>query len=128
MPYYGDQLAPIISGQIIPPNFERVDLASAVAGMVIGNHWPTVKGRFLHPNGKFYVWACYSLKKTQGDTLTGEGLVLYYIPALGVAEAGHFAICKHEIEETSTVEERRRGWHQRHCTKCSLDLTYDSGD
>jgi hypothetical protein len=90
------------------------------------SHWGTggIKGRCINPavdNRHYKDWCTYWLSTTQSGHYTGTGWVV-----VG-RQAFSFAICQHEIELLPSARPYR-GFHDQFCTKCGMDLSYDSSD
>ena len=117
-------LKSIKEGKLDLPNPKVLDLSQACMKATLA--WGSIEqGRYKLLGKPASEWGLFFLAFTQGGVHTGEGMVLTYNGGKGGAM--EFAICKHDPKELPGAD-HRRGWHPARCTKCGLDMTYDSGD
>lgn len=111
-------------GTGIIPNWEPVATKDMLYHLA---HWGTggIKGRCLNPtadNRTYKDWCTYWLSTTQSGHYDGRGWVL-----VSPGNFYRFALCKHEIQLLPSARPMR-GLHDQFCTKCGMDLSYDSSD
>jgi hypothetical protein len=109
-------------GTGIIPNWEPVTTEGMFYHLT---HWGAggIKGRCLNPavdNRTYKDWCTYWLSTTQSGHYDGQGWVL-----VSPGNFYRFAICKHEIQLLPSARPMR-GIHDQFCTKCGMDLSYDS--
>lgn len=132
---FGEYLNCILAGRIMLPNFEPVAIDIGLNNIAAGGGLVAtdVKHVLLPGAQSSSRWARAFLRMTQGRQYDGTGYLILYrnqrangledIPSIG-----RFAICKHDIHDSSSPEGRNRGWHPAICRTCGLDMSVDSSD
>ena len=128
-----DDFEPIMSGNVVLPNFEELPLENGIAIIACGaglTSEPSVRNaKIPGSESRWGHWARYFLVPTQWGALSGIGYVIWWTNEKGgTGHVGRFAICAHEQVTTSTPEQERRGHHTGYCSKCGLNLSVDSCD
>lgn len=145
-----EDFEPFMSGLQNVPNFRPYDgdPENFMNTLTLGGLWTPAGAGYAEAfaNGQTYKgWAKYFLSTTQGGGFDGTGhVIIYQSPRydqdaepkpgsmikgrmVGGAIYGSFAICEHHKVDGPGAD-HRRGWHPGSCSKCGLNMTYDSGD
>ncbi len=103
------------------PNATDLDPIDFLNNLAAGGHqMEPVWGYAKLPDNSRQQWTQFFLL-----TSDGEGYAVTY--GSRVPFVRRFAICKHEKVDAPGAN-HSRGWHPGWCSKCGLNMTYDSGD
>lgn len=124
-----------LGGQAILPNFEQVPIEHGLDSIAAGGGMHEAHGgvqNVLLPGAERTTWARVFLNYTQGGSMDGTGLLVWYRDPFTRnkpegSQIARFAICKHE-KKAAIGANPNRGWHPGSCVRCGLNMTVDSSD
>lgn len=126
-------LQKILKGEVMIPNWQPLEYGVAANALAAGGSLSTDSQIHYTRNPDKPEWThrdwtrCY-ISWTQGGQFDGSGYLIRYNSGKAGGVIGRFQICQHEVVNTSTPQQRMRGWNKQYCSKCNLNLSVDSSD
>ncbi len=110
---------------LLLPNLIPLFAESAISAICY-TKLPRLHGYLRYGPGVFDLnWGTIWLNTLQGGGWDGTGIVTIYRGQSPFIS--RFALCRHEAQLMPGANPSR-GQHEQFCTKCGLDLSYDSSD